>query len=68
MLSSGYWIGGFGLEDSMDEHPALLNAIVVSMTFYIGKCCISHDYGDKFLQKTEAFVIPMILVISSCKT
>ena len=37
----------------MDEHSALLNAIAISMTFYIGKCCISHDYGDKFLQKQK---------------
>ena len=51
MLSSGYWIGGFGLGDSIYWHLALLNAIAISMTFYIGKFCISHDYGDKFLQK-----------------
>ncbi|RZC73386.1 hypothetical protein C5167_048866, partial [Papaver somniferum] len=25
---SGFWIGGFGLGDSMDERPALLNAVV----------------------------------------
>ncbi|KAJ7949742.1 Queuine tRNA-ribosyltransferase accessory subunit 2 [Quillaja saponaria] len=25
---SGYWIGGFGLGESMDERPALLNAII----------------------------------------
>ena len=42
----------------MDEHPALLNAIVVSMTFCIEKCCISHDYGDKFLQKWKHLSFP----------
>ncbi|GAV64514.1 TGT domain-containing protein [Cephalotus follicularis] len=26
---SGYWIGGFGLGESMDERPALLNAVTV---------------------------------------
>ncbi|KAI3990475.1 hypothetical protein MKX01_023255 [Papaver californicum] len=26
--SAGFWIGGFGLGDSMDERPALLNAVV----------------------------------------
>ncbi|XP_021903623.1 queuine tRNA-ribosyltransferase accessory subunit 2-like [Carica papaya] len=28
---SGYWIGGFGLGESMDEHPALLNAVADSL-------------------------------------
>ena len=27
---AGYWIGGFGLGESMDERPALLNAVTVS--------------------------------------
>ncbi|KAH7568297.1 hypothetical protein JRO89_XS07G0273000 [Xanthoceras sorbifolium] len=27
---SGYWIGGFGLGESMDERPPLLNAVTVS--------------------------------------
>ena len=58
MLSASFWIGGFGLGDSMDEHPALLNVIAVSMTFYIGTCCISHDYGDKFLQKQKHLSSP----------
>jgi hypothetical protein len=26
---AGYWIGGFGLGESMDERPALLNAVTV---------------------------------------
>ena len=58
MLSAGYWIGSFGLGDSMDEHLALLNVIAVSMTFYIGTRCISHDYGDKFLQKQKHLSFP----------
>ena len=42
----------------MDERPALLNAIAVSMTFYTGKLCLSHDSGDKFLQKQKLFPFP----------
>lgn len=29
-FSPGYWIGGFGLGENMDERPALLNAVTVS--------------------------------------
>ncbi|KAE8684440.1 pentatricopeptide repeat-containing protein [Hibiscus syriacus] len=28
---SGYWIGGFGLAESMDERPALLNAVTEAL-------------------------------------
>ena len=30
MIDAGYWIGGFGLGEGIDERPALLRAIVVS--------------------------------------
>lgn len=39
MFSAGYWIGGFGLGESMDERPALLNAVAVRMTSYTGNHC-----------------------------
>lgn len=29
MLYAGYWIGGFGLGESMDDRPPLLNAVTV---------------------------------------
>ena len=29
MLDSGFWIGGFGLGEGMEERPALLNAVTV---------------------------------------
>lgn len=28
-IYSGYWIGGFGLGDSIDERPPLLTAVMV---------------------------------------
>lgn len=30
-LIAGYWIGGFGLGESMDERPSLLNAVTVNL-------------------------------------
>lgn len=30
MIDAGYWIGGFGLGEGIDERPALLSAIIVS--------------------------------------
>lgn len=30
MINAGYWIGGFGLGERIDERPALLSTIVVS--------------------------------------
>jgi len=30
VIHVGYWIGGFGLGEAIDERPALLRAIVVS--------------------------------------
>ncbi|XP_022718358.1 queuine tRNA-ribosyltransferase accessory subunit 2-like isoform X1 [Durio zibethinus] len=32
---SGYWVGGFGLGETMDERPALLNAVTVSNLTHI---------------------------------
>lgn len=30
IIDVGYWIGGFGLGEGIDERPALLSTIVVS--------------------------------------
>ncbi|PPR86710.1 hypothetical protein GOBAR_AA33981 [Gossypium barbadense] len=39
-----YWVGGLGLGESMDERPALLNAVIVSsLTHNLGKILFKSD-------------------------
>jgi len=35
MTDAGYWIGGFGLGEGIEERPALLSAVIVSPTVVI---------------------------------
>jgi len=32
LLYAGYWIGGFGLGERIDERPALLSCVTVSLS------------------------------------
>ncbi|KAJ4850640.1 hypothetical protein Tsubulata_023975 [Turnera subulata] len=49
---SGYWIGGFGLGESMDERPALLNAVTVS--FKLTRVLFKNtDYFECFIFKAK---------------
>lgn len=48
---AGYWIGGFGLGESMDERPALLDAVMVhlySMNCYVPSRNITTEISQLF--------------------
>lgn len=47
MFSAGYWIGGFGLGETMDERPALLCVVSVRLISYARNLRLSHYSGDK---------------------
>lgn len=46
IIYAGYWIGGFGLGESMEERPSLLNAVTVSQIFFIRKIQVFPLFGQ----------------------
>ncbi|KAG7015882.1 hypothetical protein SDJN02_20985, partial [Cucurbita argyrosperma subsp. argyrosperma] len=57
----GYWIGGFGLGESTDERPALLDAITVRILLVMLSGCFTrgnapHDCGLDFRHNTHHYL------------
>jgi len=44
MTDAGYWIGGFGLGEGIEERGALLSAVTVSPTIVMGCTFPFHSY------------------------
>ncbi|OWM81386.1 queuine tRNA-ribosyltransferase accessory subunit 2-like [Punica granatum] len=51
---SGYWIGGFGLGESMDERPALLNAVCDNLPEEKPRLICGLDLLEEVLQGVAA--------------